>query len=329
MSVFVEVLPNIYQGVVMEKRVSQASVNLYIIKDDDSCLLIDSGYDSAYSNSVLQAGIEQLGIDASKARIIITHAHQDHFGGANWCMQQGMQIFISQQEFEYLLAGEYFPLSVALMSGISKTEYDSIYDKGAKWAENACFSPADLFCQFLANGDTVTAAGYQLEIITYKGHSQEQLCLLDRGQKIMFSADQIVTGSPSINMRPGDYGALYKYLADLRSIRRMDLEYLLPGHGPVLTKYEGMTELAISNIENSYYRLLDVIMELLADRGAEGCTAIEIVSCMYHKDYDSYFFNMKRSKMVMTNKVLSCLEYLYESGRISRVACNTGFIYTI
>lgn len=327
MSTFVEVLPNIYQGVVMEKRVSQVSVNLYIIKDQESCLFIDSGYDGAHSNSLLQSGIEQLGIDPTKARILITHAHQDHFGGAHWCKQQGMQIFISKQEFEYLLAGEYFPLSVALMAGLSQAEYQTIYDKGAKWSETADFNPAEMPCKFLGEGDTISAGGYDFDVLTYKGHSREQICLLDSKRTIMFSADQIVTGSPSVNMRPGDDGALCKYLADLRSIRRMDLDYLLPGHGPVLSKKYGTIELEISNIENSYYRLMDVIMEIIADGKPEGCSTVEIVSYMYHKEFDSYFQNMKRSKLVMTNKVLACLEYLYESGCVNRMNCQGKFVY--
>lgn len=323
---YIEILPNIYQGVVMEKRVSQASVNLYIIKDPVSSLIVDSGYDSQYSNQVLQSGLEQLNIDPSKARLLITHAHQDHFGGASWCMQQGMKILISKREHEYLLAGDYFPLSVATMAGISETEYIDIHEKGAKWAENACFDPACLPCEILHNGQLLQVAEYELEIITYKGHSQEQICLLDKVRKLMFCADQIVTGSPSVNMRPGDYGALYKYLADLRNIKRMDLAYLLPGHGPVLSKQDGTIELAISNIENSYYTLLDTVINILQEAG-RACSAIEIVAYMYHKDFDSYFRDMKRSKMVMTNKVLASLEYLYESGRVSRKKSGNKFIY--
>lgn len=328
MSAFVELLPNIYQGVVMEKRVSQASVNLYIIKDQDSSLIIDSGYDSEYSNGVLQAGLEQLNIEPSKARLLITHAHQDHFGGASWCMQRGIQIFISKQEHEYLLAGDYFPLSVARMAGISEVDYYGIYDKGAKWAENACFDPAQMPCKIISSGQLFSAAEYELEVVTYKGHSREQVCLLDKRHKIMFSADQIVTGSPSVNMRPGDYGAMYQYLADLRAVRRMDLNYLLPGHGPLLSKHEGTIDLAVSNIENSYYSMLELIKNILADVGQKGCSAMEIVSYMYHKDYDSYFQNMKRSKMVMTNKVLACLEYLYESGQIGRIESSGKLVYS-
>lgn len=325
---FIEVLPNIYQGLVMEKRVSQASVNLYIIKDKYSCLFVDCGYDSEYSNRVLQSGIKQLNIDSTKARLVITHAHQDHFGGAIWCMNQGMQIFISKQEFEHLLVGDYFPLSVAIMAGISATEYSSIYDKGAKLAENNRFKPLALHCKFLDSGDTLAVADYNLEVITYKGHSREQVCLLDKRHKIMFSADQVVTGSPSVNISSCNYGALYKYLTDIRSIRCMGLDYLLPGHGQLLARKDATLELAIANIESSYYRLLDSVVNIIADIGRTGCSAIEIVSYMYHKDCDSYFLHITRGKIVMTNKVLACLEYLYESGRISRIDKNGSFIYS-
>ena len=86
-------------------------------------------------------------------------------------------------------------------------------------------------------GDGETVAG--LEALATPGHAADHLCfLLDRanlaagGVATCFTGDLILGWGSSI-VGPRDFGgSLAGYMASLRRLQRLDLDLLLPGHGP-------------------------------------------------------------------------------------------------
>ena len=66
------------------------------------------------------------------------------------------------------------------------------------------------------------------EVVATPGHSPDSVCLLAAG--VCFTGDTVL-GAGSVFIAPGE-GALAAYLQSLRSLRRLDLEALCPGHGP-------------------------------------------------------------------------------------------------
>jgi len=66
------------------------------------------------------------------------------------------------------------------------------------------------------------------DVVATPGHSPDSVCLLAAG--VCFTGDTVL-GAGSVFIAPGE-GALAAYLHSLRTLRRLDLEALCPGHGP-------------------------------------------------------------------------------------------------
>jgi glyoxylase-like metal-dependent hydrolase (beta-lactamase superfamily II) len=68
------------------------------------------------------------------------------------------------------------------------------------------------------------------EAIATPGHSPDHVALVAR--RLLFSGDTVL-GTGSVFIAPGE-GSLAAYVESLRRLRELDLEAILPGHGPVV-----------------------------------------------------------------------------------------------
>ena len=68
------------------------------------------------------------------------------------------------------------------------------------------------------------------EAIATPGHSPDHVALL--AGRLLFTGDTVL-GTGSVFIAPGE-GSLAAYLDSLRRLRELDLDALLPGHGPVV-----------------------------------------------------------------------------------------------
>src|SRR5215208_4164632 len=68
------------------------------------------------------------------------------------------------------------------------------------------------------------------EAIVTPGHSPDHVAL--RARRLLFTGDTVL-GTGSVFIVPGE-GSLAAYLESLRRLREIELEAILPGHGPVV-----------------------------------------------------------------------------------------------
>jgi glyoxylase-like metal-dependent hydrolase (beta-lactamase superfamily II) len=68
------------------------------------------------------------------------------------------------------------------------------------------------------------------EVIATPGHAPEHVALVFG--RALFTGDTVL-GTGSVFIQPGE-GSLSAYLDSLRRLRRLDVEAILPGHGPVV-----------------------------------------------------------------------------------------------
>lgn len=172
--------------------------NCYIVFDEDNnAVIIDPGDEA---NKIIET-IDKKGFKPEK--IIITHAHPDHFGAAKEVEKKyGVKIYTGEIE-------------------------DKILEKRSSEIGNKL--NADIL---LRQGDEVEFSGNAFKIIETPGHTPGGICLLLNN--VLFSGDTLFRSSIGrTDFEGGDYDQIIDSLLKLMKLPEDTL--VLPGHGPETT----------------------------------------------------------------------------------------------
>ncbi|HUT52069.1 MAG TPA: MBL fold metallo-hydrolase [bacterium] len=168
--------------------------NLYLV-GDDQLTLIDSGYDREDDVAIVLAAIG----GAALQRIILTHGHVDHAGGA-WRLrdQTGAPVLAHPAD----------------MPSIERR------------------FPGRRIDRPITEGARIIAGPVTLDVILAPGHSPGHVILHDASRRILFTSD-LITGDGSSLVAPPE-GNMAAYMRSLHSVQAMTLDLILPGHGPIV-----------------------------------------------------------------------------------------------
>lgn len=123
----------------------------------------------------------------------------------------------------------------------------------------------------LHDGDVVELGdGCSVEALHTPGHAPGHLVLLERRSRIAHAGD-MVAGEGWIMIDPDDAGDMGAYLDSLRRLRELDIDALIPAHGPVIEdpnaligRYiehrlarEARVEAAIGDQERTFQQVLE------------------------------------------------------------------------
>jgi hydroxyacylglutathione hydrolase len=179
--------------------------NSYLITGDKN-ILIDPGHDHLFQHiheALAKIHLSLHDIDL----VIITHAHPDHMEGVRRFVGTSTMIAMSQVEIDFIrnVAPHY---GNAL--GISGFEPDILLQEGS-----------------LKMGDM------NFQVIHSPGHSPGSLCLHWLDEKALFTGDVVFFNGVGRTDIPGGNGKTLK--DSIKKISRIDVNYLLPGHGEVVS----------------------------------------------------------------------------------------------
>jgi len=105
---------------------------------------------------------------------------------------------------------------------------------------------------FLDEGE-MKAGPHRLQVIHTPGHSPGHICLVLPRWRALVSGDLVfVQGVGRVDFPGGDGEALK---ASIRKVARLDLELLLPGHGPLLQGADNLRR-NFEFIEQMYFSML-------------------------------------------------------------------------
>jgi hydroxyacylglutathione hydrolase len=205
--------------------------NIYLIKNSDEFLLVDTGNGITYQKSIdAMKKIEGFSINKIR-KIIQTHCHIDHILGLYQFLKQiepKPQIIASVQGAEIIEKADknlIIPMAGQMMN--------SMFGDLAEMLTGSGIYPVDVDVK-LEDGDHFDFGKLDFNVIHTPGHTEGSMCLYEADKKILFSGDTVFTkGSFGRVDFPG--GSASKLKKSLEKLSKLDVEILLPGHmSPIL-----------------------------------------------------------------------------------------------
>jgi glyoxylase-like metal-dependent hydrolase (beta-lactamase superfamily II) len=281
--------------------------------------LIDTGPNHPATLNALREALSARGLAFQDLdRIIITHAHVDHFGLAAhlvatsdarvwshslnrwWLIDFENEIYRRADFYEHVFAQSGAPRALAETA-----------KQGMAWVMRyATAIPANRFVP-LEEGDTLTLGDDEWRVIHTPGHASGLICLYEPRSRTLISADHLlrdITSNPVLeppargeNERPR---ALVNYLASLQKIATLDVQRALPAHGEPI---EDVRALVTERLAFHRARLEQIEQELA--RG--GKTVYELCNV--------FFPNLKSVDVFLgLSEIIGHLDILEVEGRVRR-----------
>jgi len=208
-------------------QLSLGAVNVFLI-EDRGFTLIDTGF--SHSASKIFSAMREAGKDPNRInRIILTHSHPDHAGGAAGIKQLlDVPVFCHRNDAELMEQGLAGRLPMQLSPGVLNW---MAYQLVIRRASNSI--PAVKVDEFLDDGDILPIGG-GLEVIHTPGHSEGHISLLLRNQGILLAGDICSNFvSPALSTVYEDRAL---GIRSLRRVAQYDFDMAAFGHGKVLSQ---------------------------------------------------------------------------------------------
>lgn len=271
-------------------------VNVYALADDDGWTIVDCGFDDAGSRALWGRMTAPGGVLAGRpvARVLVTHAHPDHVGGAGRLMDRGAALLTSRAA--YLMARMLWldrqeaptPPQLAFWRRAGMPAAMVAERAGQRpWNAADVCAPLPLGYTRLVEGQALTLAGRRWTVRLDEGHAIEHVTLWsDDG--IVIGGDQLLpTISPNLGVHAtepeadpvGDWLDSCRRLAGFAQADQL----VLPGHGLPFTGLPARLRMLIDNHVSALDRLAAVLAE--GPRTAADCFDILYRRRIGHGEY--------------------------------------------
>jgi glyoxylase-like metal-dependent hydrolase (beta-lactamase superfamily II) len=220
-------------------------VNAYLFTTPEP-ILVDTGIKREESWLALEEGLAQHGLAVTDlSRVVITHPHVDHYGQAGTiAAKNDAEVWISQLGVPWLETNEdlkrqrvafyrdYFLPSTGLTA-----EAMAMVLAGIEALDSQSDPiPSSRIRAFSPQGK-LQMGGRAWEVIHTPGHASMQTCFYDPANRILLSADMLLSTTPTpVVEGPPDGSwnripALPQFLQSLDKLEQLEIDTVLPGHG--------------------------------------------------------------------------------------------------
>ena len=251
-------------------------------------------------------------------RIIVTHAHVDHFGlAAQIVAESGARVLSHARNRWWLTDFENetnrrsdFYYGVFTQSGAPRAFADGAARSMASVMRYATAIPPDHFAP-IDDGDPITLGSDAWRVIYAPGHASGLICLYEPQSRTLISSDHLlrdITSNPVLE--PPTRGeserprALVNYIASMRQTAQLDVRLALPAHGEPIDDVYALIE---ARLAFHRARLAHIEQQL-------GCC----VSTTYEL-CNALFSNLKSVDVFLgLSEVIGHLDILELEGRVRR-----------
>lgn len=280
----------------------QGTVNVYLFTEPEP-VLIDAGVSSDESWVALAAGLAANGLAVQDlVRVVITHAHVDHYGGAGRiAAHSDADVWISELGLPWLEATavfwrqrlEFYRDQFLPAVGLNSRLIDmALAGMQAIAAQSDPIPPERIHAFPLSS--TLMLGGQRWQIIHTPGHASMHTVFHQPESRQLMAGDMLLRVAPTPVVEQPPQGqnarvpALPQFLHSLDCLERLDIEAVYPGHGrPFGTRF-GSDHRAI--IQRQRDRIQERKGECLAHIAAGHHTPVALLDQMYgHRPIETRF----------------------------------------
>jgi glyoxylase-like metal-dependent hydrolase (beta-lactamase superfamily II) len=236
--------------------------------------LIDTGPRTTETRAALDAGLGRMGYGlAELERIVVTHAHADHFGLAAELVAES-QAKLLTHAWNVSSLGDHggerarrIPFYAGLMQQAAVPAEIMVAIGKATSNVNRYAQPVTVDAT-LHEGDTLHMANRDWRILHTPGHSAGLICLYEPASRILLSSDHLladISSNPVVEPPPpGELErprSLALYKKSLLRVASMEVELALPSHGPVIRDVPGLVRQRIDFHQQRMARVIEALRQ--------------------------------------------------------------------
>jgi glyoxylase-like metal-dependent hydrolase (beta-lactamase superfamily II) len=293
------------------------TVNAYVLADGPHVTLVDCGVwranpaDDGLAD--LRQGLRTAGYElADVSRIVVTHAHIDHYGLAGRLMElTGAELWM--HALTDLDCEKYRHPDTAVARrrdtytdhGLPPAELPAVAHGLRDWMPYL-HSVVEASTR-LQGGEKIAIGGRDWAVLHTPGHSTGHICLWSPDLEVVLSGDHLLPGvTPPVTFERGfDADPLRSYLDSLRRIEALRAAEVLPGHGKPFADVQRRIEAILRN----KMRRLEAIRQAIEDGPA---TVVEIADRVFSR------VMLQHRRSFALAETLAHIAYLRSDGVVER-----------
>ncbi|AEE14750.1 beta-lactamase domain-containing protein [Thermodesulfobium narugense DSM 14796] len=265
----------------------KSNVNIgFLLNEKKEAILIDAGIDDDNAKKAFKI------LDAEKIipkKIIITHAHADHFGGASW--------FVKHLNTEVLST---LPAKSILEYPLMEPIYLFCGANPPKILHQKFFLGKKINVDKIVDHGKISFENINFEIVELPGHSFGQIGILF--ENYLFSADSFISYEFLAKHKIPLNSDIKGTLQTLNFLKNSKFKGIIPSHGDLFENY--------LDVLNENERIINQILEFILDICFKEVSEIELLNLIYDK------FNITIKDMatnvLMRLSILAYISYLLD-----------------
>ncbi|MBX7219186.1 MAG: MBL fold metallo-hydrolase [Blastocatellia bacterium] len=241
-------------------------VNVYLL-DQAPLTLLDVGPNTEEAWTALQQELKRVGYEVTDIRrIVISHAHSDHFGLAGRVQAvSGARVYIHAWDAPRLLGDPNYACHRVLLAQAG------VPDNTVHQFESSYLSVREFACELtdvdmLKDEDELTFQHTALRVLHTPGHTPGSICLLRESSRHLLAADTLlkhISPNPTLHADPHNearrFPALSEYLCSIARLRELAPTLIQTGHGDDITDYHEHFHTYVGHNERRQQKVLQYV----------------------------------------------------------------------
>lgn len=289
--------------------VIQGGANIGVIAYEGRCLIIDSGMDKDVGRDILNQ-VKKLGL--TPTALLVTHAHADHFGGANYLVRQtGLAVYATRVEAAVMSAPILEPLY--LFSGAQPP----------RELQHKFLLAKPCLADVILAGNETSIDEIPVRVMPLPGHSTEQVGVAFG--ETLFVGDAFLTPEIVDKHRIPFYTDIQVGLTTLAALKSQTpaFTHIVAGHGEIYST----AEQANRAIEYTEQRLESILEEVRGELAHGTPRALADVLAAVASAQGATINALSQHVLYQTT-VQSALSTLYTHGEIHPLFQNNTLLWS-